>query len=297
MKKYFWILLLIPSLCFSATGDLQTIGGKVDTAITSIAGKAGTAIATICGKNYTDGDAAAAYCTGAATCTATTPGQCDLLCEDFEGSTDCDGAGAGTDAVCRNAYTLTDTDSLIDFTTAHSGTFGCNDKGSNAVKVSFTAIDEIAYATFDMGGTKAATYTQFYVNFISESLANTRITTAVNANVAANMSQTAWKISMLDAAGTLYLRLTYYNTTPSFVDISSTNSISLDTWYRVQVYHNSGDSTISWWVDGVAQTGASDFGTRDPRYWNIGDNDADAATVFQVDNLAVDDDTTQGACN
>lgn len=57
MKKYFWILLLIPSLCFSATGDLQTIGGKVDTAITSIAGKAGTAIATICGKNYTDGDA------------------------------------------------------------------------------------------------------------------------------------------------------------------------------------------------------------------------------------------------
>ena len=57
MKKYLWILLLLPSLCWSATGDLQTIGGKVDTAITSIAGKAGTAIATICGKNYTDGDA------------------------------------------------------------------------------------------------------------------------------------------------------------------------------------------------------------------------------------------------
>jgi len=57
MKKYLWILLLLPSLCFGATGDLQTIGGKVDTAITSIAGKAGTAIATICGKNYTDGDA------------------------------------------------------------------------------------------------------------------------------------------------------------------------------------------------------------------------------------------------
>jgi len=59
MKKLLWILLLIPSLCFSATGDIQTIGGKVDTAITSIAGKAGTAIATICGKNYTDGDSGA----------------------------------------------------------------------------------------------------------------------------------------------------------------------------------------------------------------------------------------------
>jgi hypothetical protein len=60
MKKLFWILLLIPSLCWPATGDLETIGGKVDTAITSIAGKAGTAIATICGKNYTDGDGCAA---------------------------------------------------------------------------------------------------------------------------------------------------------------------------------------------------------------------------------------------
>lgn len=57
MKKYFWIFLLLPSLCWPATGDLQTIGGKVDTAISTIAGKAGTAIATICGKNYTDGDA------------------------------------------------------------------------------------------------------------------------------------------------------------------------------------------------------------------------------------------------
>lgn len=57
MKKYLWIFLLLPSLCFSATGDLETIGGKVDTAITSIAGKAGTAIASISGKNYTDGDA------------------------------------------------------------------------------------------------------------------------------------------------------------------------------------------------------------------------------------------------
>lgn len=57
-------MLLIPSLCWSATGDLQTIGGKVDTAITSIAGKAGTAIATVNGKNYTDGDSAGDSCTG-----------------------------------------------------------------------------------------------------------------------------------------------------------------------------------------------------------------------------------------
>lgn len=58
MKKLFWLLLIIPTLCWSATGDLESIGGKVDTAISTIAGKAGTGIATICGKNYTDGDAA-----------------------------------------------------------------------------------------------------------------------------------------------------------------------------------------------------------------------------------------------
>jgi hypothetical protein len=298
MKKYLWILLLIPSLCFGAAGDLETIGGKVDTAITSIAGKAGTAIATICGKNYTDGDAAAAYCTGAATCTATTPGQCDLLCEDFEGSTDCDGAGDGEDAVCRNGWATTiGSGDSIDFTTAHSGTFGCTDKGSNAVQVVITASSHATHASFNAGGTKAATYTQFYINVTSESLTSTQSTYLVSADVASNMSQVAWRFVLYDDYGTYYFKLTYYNTTPGFSTIQSTDAISLDTWYRVQVYHNSGDSTISWWIDGVAQTGDTNFGARNPQYWFIGDNASDNATTFQVDNIAVDDDTTQGACN
>lgn len=77
MKKYFWLLLLIPSLCFGAAGDIETIGGKVDTAITSIAGKAGTAIATISGKNYTDGDCS----NPVGTCTGF------LVCQNFETET------------------------------------------------------------------------------------------------------------------------------------------------------------------------------------------------------------------
>lgn len=50
------IFILIPSLCFSATGDTETVMGKTDTTISTIIGKAGTGIATIMGKNYTDGD-------------------------------------------------------------------------------------------------------------------------------------------------------------------------------------------------------------------------------------------------
>lgn len=50
------ILLLIPLVTHSATGDAETVIGKTDTAITTILGKAGTGIASVMGKNYTDGD-------------------------------------------------------------------------------------------------------------------------------------------------------------------------------------------------------------------------------------------------
>src|SRR5574343_1646460 len=75
----------------------------------------------------TVGGGATAYCTGAATCTATTPGQCDALCEDFEGSSYC--VGSSGDQKCRNTWSAEGAISTIDWTTAHSGTFACNDKG------------------------------------------------------------------------------------------------------------------------------------------------------------------------
>lgn len=57
MKEYLTlILLLIPLWCYGATGDVETVIGKTDTAVTTILGKAGTGIASVLGKNYTDGD-------------------------------------------------------------------------------------------------------------------------------------------------------------------------------------------------------------------------------------------------
>lgn len=59
MKKYLYIIffaLSIPCLCFSATGDVETILGKTDTTLSTVIGKASAGIATVCGKNYTDGD-------------------------------------------------------------------------------------------------------------------------------------------------------------------------------------------------------------------------------------------------
>lgn len=49
---------------------------------------------------YTATSGASSYCTGDGTCTATYPGNCNLLCEDFEGSTQC---YSGYDSVCRRA--------------------------------------------------------------------------------------------------------------------------------------------------------------------------------------------------
>lgn len=148
MKKYFWLLLLIPSLCFGAAGDIETIGGKVDTAITSIAGKAGTAIATISGKNYTDGDAACAdtSCTGF------------LVCQNFEtATTGYDNSESWTESgTVEAAYT----------TTALRGTQSC--QVSNSSYTRFNQGDQtemyVAFRVAVTDGTPSATTTllRFY---------------------------------------------------------------------------------------------------------------------------------------
>lgn len=73
MRKYLWLLIIIPTLCYGASGDVASIGGKAVTAVSSVMGKAGTAILTMAGKPYSDGDS---ECTGKLVCqnneTATT---------------------------------------------------------------------------------------------------------------------------------------------------------------------------------------------------------------------------------
>lgn len=73
MRKYLWLLIIIPTLCYGASGDVASIGGKAVTAVSSVMGKAGTAILTMAGKPYSDGDS---ECTGYIVCqnneTATT---------------------------------------------------------------------------------------------------------------------------------------------------------------------------------------------------------------------------------
>jgi len=53
--KWFWLLLIIPSICFGA--EVASINGVADSSIASVGGVTGTGIASICGVDYDDGDA------------------------------------------------------------------------------------------------------------------------------------------------------------------------------------------------------------------------------------------------
>lgn len=252
---------------------------------------------TVSGRPCPGGAGSATYCTGAATCTATNPGECDLLCEDFEGASDC-GDDAANDQNCRNTgFVVTlGTDDTIDFTTAHSGTLGCTDKGSNAVQVAITAGSHATYAYKDLGATKAVTYTQFYVNVVSEGIGDSMVTALVKGDQATNGGTSLWYLNLYQTGGSLYLRLTYYNAAP-FATITSSSPISAGTWYRINIYTNTTTGDVSFSIDGSSQGTATDLGNRPWRYLHIGDVASDAATTFQVDNIAVDDDTIQGDCH
>lgn len=65
MKKYLWILFLLPCLCYGATGDTASVSGVAIASVSTINSVATASIATVCGKNYTDGDGGGGdSCTG-----------------------------------------------------------------------------------------------------------------------------------------------------------------------------------------------------------------------------------------
>ena len=68
--KWFWLLLIIPSICFGA--EVASINGVADSSIASVGGVTGTGIASICGVDYDDGDATCT--TESQTCTTETSG-------------------------------------------------------------------------------------------------------------------------------------------------------------------------------------------------------------------------------
>jgi hypothetical protein len=241
---------------------------------------------------------ASSFCTGATTCTATTPGSCELVCEDFEGtSTECSDVEADTN--CRNTWVGTLGGSCsADFTTSHSGTFSaCSDKGSNSLQIT-TAAGALAYFTKNLGSDNADIYIEFYFNLVSVTF-----TPDAEGNVSL--------IGVMDSAPNFIFDLFVYHRSNNDVVLKLTDhqndvfsfgptTISTGTWYRLGIAAKTSDNTINVYLNGASEISSSSYtASRDARnvrlHWNGYINDS--ANVVQYDNIAISGTGLPGTCN
>lgn len=274
MKKLILLLLLIPSLAW---------------------GQASLSGVSLSGCSTGGGAGATAYCTAQTTCTATTPGQCDVLCEDLAGATEC---LAGEASTCRGAWAaVVETGGTVVFNASHSGTLACTDKGSYAIQVDKTG-NAAVNARFNYTA-KDTVYAQFYMNVVAEGLSDGQ--NDYLAQIVTDSGSNRLAVIIGQTAGQVYLKASYY--TGSGGVHGSAYNISTGTWYRIQLrYTKSTDSNgvIEFHVDGNEVTNVTDNGATDQvtRFYVGAYNSGGAVTyTTQYDNIAVDDDTGQGACN
>lgn len=239
----------------------------------------------------------ASYCTGAATCTATYPGSCDLLCEDFSGSAECV-SGGSYDENCRleNRWSTTlGTGGAVDFTTSHSGTFGCADKGSNAVKITTQAgnsthIIDISFSTNDV-------YIEFYFNINSLTLADTKkqgIMTAYYTGVHA-----LFGISILRSGENYVL---YVKDSSGNLGTGST-SLSIDgsTWYRIGISAKQSTDALTVYLNGSQEISITNYTATGafigPAFGTGGDSGREGNSIVQYDNISISSSALPGGCN
>lgn len=247
--------------------------------------------------------AATTYCDAATTCTSSN-GECDILCESFESSTDCDGAGAGTDSVCFRSYTVGYETGTVDFTTTPSATGACSDRGTNAVQIARSAGADNLYVRYDAGSAKNITYSQFYFYVDESSLASSQTSYLYEADSDSFETQVGG-VKLRNSAGTYRLAIIYYNSSSGTTETTgSTTAISLDTWYRCVLLLDTTGGTITLWVGtvGAAMTQELTSSTlttsRHPLYFYLmSKGNHDAATTVTYDNWKIDSDNTPGACN
>jgi hypothetical protein len=239
---------------------------------------------------------ATGYCTGAATCTETNPGQCDLLCEDFEGSTSC---GSGLDSNCRNGWTATvGANATLDSTVTHSGTLACTDKGTNSAQFSATNDSTTVYMQKDFGSEKTLTYAQCYFNLVSGVGSNTNEVTVMG--WFDSIDTIAHWVSIINTSGTLNVQLNYFDQDIlDFSHVLGTTPLSTNTWYRLRLQINTTAGTAVVLLNDTTEVSRTDIATATgiPQIFKIGSFWTYALHVLQIDNVAVDDDTGQGACS
>jgi len=235
------------------------------------------------------------YCTGSATCTASTPGSCDMRCDDFEGSTSC---YAGHDSNCRGTwdYIYLGSGDSIDFTTTHNGTFSCTDKGDNAAQITVTGGEHYTFFRFNDDEDLTAAKGEFYFQLTSITLGDGSKQDIFEVTNGSNTE--AFAVAVINSSGTHYFHLTGGGMTP---DTGSTAMTLNGTWYHIGWDANQATDTVTIYLNGSQELQATDWDTTNAlRRYVFGANagyKTATALVSQYDNIAIDADGLPGGCN
>lgn len=268
--KILFILLAIPSLCFAGSNYVQITRG--------VASEGG----------------ATTYCLSPTTCTATTPGECDSFCEDFNGSSYC--VGTSGDANCRSTWEVFGlAGGSIDWTTVVGGTSPCNDVGSSIATVTITNGEATTIWTKSLGSPKNITYMQFYFRLVSESIPDNNSIMIIG-TVDSGFTTGQWLLALYQESGNRYFSLLHSDAS---VEAVGTTALGVGTWYRVNVAYNLTAGTASVKVNGTTDINIPSGVTGStPEVIALGSMNFSANQMtYQIMNLSVDDDTEPGTCN
>lgn len=195
-----------------------------------------------------------------------------LLCEDFGGSTSCDGSG---DEHCRNTWTASGGGtSTITWTEANAGP-GCGASGGG-LEVVRGNTNVVIYKSITSSNT---VYILFYFKVTTLSSSTPTILQIGNGSTAY-----AYFRASNTGAGTFVHR----NQANGLETGHTSTALSTDTWYRVEMYFNKNQESggFQCWIDGAEKTGAntSTFdGAIDRVYISLAATDI----AFGIDNVKV----------
>jgi hypothetical protein len=284
MKKLILLLLLIPSLAW----------GQVSTSGVSLSGCSSGGVSA----------AAAPYCTGDNECTATTPGSCDLLCEDFESNQHCVD-NASYDSVCRAEHRFlvaVGGTGAIDYTTAHSGTFACTDKGSNAAKVTVSAGDSTAFYISSLSNAAGNdTYVEFYVNINSLTLDDTK-RQGIHTGLYTGLGN-LWTLRVLRTGSVYNLEATCRGCASAGVGSTDLASyLDGSTWLRIGIAAKQSDNTFKVYLNGEQDIATKTDYSGDATFIGAafgagGDSLREGDSVMQYDNISISATALPGGCN
>ena len=248
------------------------------------------------------GVAGVSYCTGAATCTATTPGECDKLCEDHEGSSNCDADNTpDRGAYCRNGWALTDAYSSLTYA-AHSGTFGCTDKGSYAATATVAATYKGGVTVLSVQSDSDTAYGQFYFNVVSHTSSNADTIVYFGLSSGAGTSGDRMGCYVRSDGTNLALYCGYTNNSRTYVEEGSNPAINTNTWYRLRlrwVRNSAGGAVAKLNDDTIMTASGSTYNSANGNIsWSSGASGATSLRfVVQVDNIVRDSNAEPGTCN